>query len=429
MTMEGSLPRSLAQGLLLALLVLPTAVCLAASPYAAWKHGPPSDPNFFPIGVWLQSPANAAKYKAAGINFYVGLWKGPTEKQLAELKAAGMPVICAQNDVGLRHVDDPTIIGWMHGDEPDNAQRRADGKGYGPPIPPKRIEADYQKIRARDGSRPVLLNLGQGVAWDGWIGRGVRTNHPEDYVQYVQGCDIASFDIYPAVSQRPAVAGKLWYVARGVERLRHWAGPKRPIWNCIECTRISNPKVKPTPHQVRAEVWMSLLHGSRGLIYFVHQFQPTFIEAGLLHEPELLAAVTKINRQVRDLAPVLNSPTVRRIAHPKSPAQPLKPEGLPSFMLKADLTYAFYVQTAPADVPIDVMVKQYEQATYVFAVCMADAEATLTFGYKARPDGSDPPAEVLGEGRKIQRIPGRRLTDKFKPYDVHIYKLPPKRYR
>jgi hypothetical protein len=38
-----------------------------------------SDPNFFPLAVWLQSPNNAAKYKAAGINTYVGLWRGPTD--------------------------------------------------------------------------------------------------------------------------------------------------------------------------------------------------------------------------------------------------------------------------------------------------------------------------------------------------------------
>ena len=68
-----------------------------------------------------------------------------------------------------------------------------------------------------------MLNLGQGVAWDGWYGRGVRTNHPEDYAEYVRGGDIISFDIYPAVHDKPAVAGKLWYVARGVERLRGWA--------------------------------------------------------------------------------------------------------------------------------------------------------------------------------------------------------------
>ena len=44
---------------------------------------------------------------------------------------------------------------------------------------------------------------------------------------------------------------------------------------------------------------MSLIHGSRGLIYFVHQFEPRFKEASLLDDAELLPGVTAINRQIR----------------------------------------------------------------------------------------------------------------------------------
>ena len=151
----------------------------AMTAYQAWKNGPPADPGYFPIAVWLQDPKNAPKYKAAGINLFVGLWKGPTEEQLKALTDAGMPVICDQNEVGLKHKDDPIIVAWMHGDEPDNAQPLGGGKtGWGPPIPPPQIEGDYKKIKASDPTRPVMLNLGQGVAWDGWIGRGVRTNKP-----------------------------------------------------------------------------------------------------------------------------------------------------------------------------------------------------------------------------------------------------------
>ena len=67
-----------------------------------------------------------------------------------------------------------------------------------------------------------MLNLGQGVAWDEWFGRGPRSNHPEDYPEYVKGCDIVSFDIYPVVHGSPEVRGKLEFVARGVERLVGW---------------------------------------------------------------------------------------------------------------------------------------------------------------------------------------------------------------
>jgi hypothetical protein len=55
------------------------------NPYGKWKNGPPADPGYFPIAVWLQDPVNAAQYKAAGINLYVGLWDGPTDQQLGEL--------------------------------------------------------------------------------------------------------------------------------------------------------------------------------------------------------------------------------------------------------------------------------------------------------------------------------------------------------
>jgi hypothetical protein len=65
-----------------------------SSPYAAWQDGPPKDAGFFPIAVWLQSPANAAKYRAIGVNVYVGLWRGPNAEQIAELSKHNMPVFC-----------------------------------------------------------------------------------------------------------------------------------------------------------------------------------------------------------------------------------------------------------------------------------------------------------------------------------------------
>src|ERR1019366_616557 len=91
------------------------AAAVGGSVYGQWKNGPPKDPNWFPLAVWCQDPSNAEKYKAIGINTYVALWEGPTEEQLAALKKAGMLCFCELNEVGLKHKDDPTIIGWMHG--------------------------------------------------------------------------------------------------------------------------------------------------------------------------------------------------------------------------------------------------------------------------------------------------------------------------
>jgi len=376
----------------------------ANSHYAAWENGPQKSEDFFPIAVWLQSPGNAPRYKAIGINLYVGLWSGPTQAQIDELKKYHMPVICGFNRYARQHLDEKIIVGWMHGDEPDNAQSLGRGKGYGPPIAPEKIVEDYKKIRSQDPTRPVLLNLGQGVAWDGWHGRGVRTNHSEDYRQYVQGGDIVSFDIYPAVHDKPAVAGKLWYVPQGVDRLRQWTEGKRTIWNCIECTHIGNAQVKPTPRQVKAEVWMSLIHGSTGLIYFSHQFQPRFIEAGLLADKEMAAAVGRINRQIHELAPVLNSPAVEQaVAVETDPAE-----------VTADSTRSLPMA------PVATMVKRHGSATYLFAVRMEDKPAKATFRLT---DLSGAAAiEVLGEQRTLSAEKGC-FTDNFAPYEVHLYRL------
>jgi hypothetical protein len=248
-------------------------------------------------------------------------------------------------------------------------------------------------MRAADPTRPVFLGLGQGVAWDNWKGRGTRRNHPEDYPEYVKGCDIASFDIYPVVHQSPEVAGKLQFVARGVERLVNWAGTNRIVWNCIECTRIYQPHAKATPQQVRCEVWMSLVHGSRGLVYFVHEWKPRFNESALLDDPEMLVAVTAINRQITRLAPVLNSPTVKD---------------------------AVEVASENEDVPVAAMAKQADNALYLFAVGMGDGKTTAKFTLKNFTSGQA--VEVLDENRTLTAKNGV-FADNFGSWAVHLYRI------
>lgn len=350
------------------------------------------DSNAFPLAVWLQQPDHAPAYRRAGFNLYVGLWDGPTEGQLRKLQQAGMPVICTQNEVALRLASECSILAWMHHDEPDNAQSRGARFGFGSPVTTAKVVAEYRRLKALDPLRPILLNLGQGVAWDGWYGRGRRTNHPEDYPEYLKGCDIASFDIYPMNHGSAAVAGNLTFVARGVQRLRMWTGDRKPVWNCIECTQIGKTGRKPTPTEVRAEVWMALIHGSRGLIYFVHQFEPTFKEAALLADPEMLAAVTALNRQITELAPVLQSPTIRE-------AQSFRT-----------------TNTVPA---VATLIKRHQDSTYFFAVAMSTNVTEESFALEGVPTATR--IEVLGEHRSLAATNGV-FSDRFDPWAVHLYR-------
>ncbi len=108
----------------------------------------------------------------------------------------------------------------------------------------------------------------------------------------------------------------------------------------------------------------------------------------------MLEAVTALNREITDLAPVLNSPEMQ------------KPNG---------------VQTDDQSAPITVLIKEREGARYLFAVAMRDGSTTATFS--AGVQEGDKTVEVLGEKRTLIARNGR-FKDHFGPWDVHLYRIP-----
>ncbi len=352
-----------------------------------------SDPNFFPISVWYQSVANAQAYKDNGINLYV-LPLALDESSINTLKSVGMKCIINQNATALSHLKDSIIYGWHIGvDEPDNAQE--DGKGgYLPCIDPAIIIKTYSQLKANDPSRPVYLNLGVGVADLGWFGRGDCCNNLDTYRAnsngYVNGGDILSFDIYPVNGGAESHRNKLWYVAKGIDSLKSWSLNKKPVWVWIETTKISDSSVgTPTANDIKAEVWMALIHGARGIGYFCHSFG--HYEAGLLFaDASILSSVKTLNKQITALAPVLNSASTKGYAT---------------------------VSSSNGAVPIDIMTKKYGGKNYLFAVTMRPGETVATFHVT-----SGKTVEVIGENREIPVVKGT-FTDSFASYGVHLYKV------
>jgi hypothetical protein len=357
-----------------------------AAYYKKWTHGPPSDPSFWPIMVWLQSPPNATKYKNVGINFFVGLYQGPTETQLTQLAAAGIPTICDQGGVWKAHANDTTIRGWLQPDEPDNAQANASG-GYDPCIAPATIVSGYQTMVTNDATRPVMLGLGRGVADTNWVGRGTCTGMTAMYPMYAMGGDILAFDIYPVNEGVP-----LEMVPAGVDNLIKWSGGTKPVIADIEASNFNNT-ARPSPAQIRSEVWMAIVHGAAGTQYFCHRFAPTFSETDCLDDMPTGAAMKSINAQLAALAPVLNTPPVGN---------------------------GVTVKSSVAAIPVDVLLKRQGGATYLFATEMRAGTTHATFTFARLPATAT--AEVLGESRTLPVTNGV-LEDDFQSYAVHLYKL------
>lgn len=369
------------------------------SPYSGWSRGVPTDPAFFPLGVWLQIPQHASEFAGIGVNVFVGNNAGTDSigaSDLANLKRLGMYAIIGQDSVGLANISDPTIIAWwMSPDEPDNAQ--PDGKGgYGPAMANSAIVSEYQTMKAADSTRPIYLGLGQGVANTGYYGRG--SNAPPES-GYVPGSDIVNFDIYPynnCGNSDPSVAptcGQFWLNALGIDNLRQWATRGQATWTWIETTQIDTTGQAPTPTQTASEVWLSIIHGANGIGYFVDTWVPSFREDGVFADPGMVTGLTSLNAKIKSFAPVINS---------------------------ADIPGIVTVSSSATATPVDILVKASGTALYVFAAASRDGTTAATF--KIAGLTGTVSVDVQGENRSIA-ADANGFTDQFAQNAVHIYKI------
>jgi len=107
----------------------------------------------------------------------------------------------------------------------------------------------------------------------------------------------------------------------------------------------------------------------------------------------MLNAVTALNRQISELAPVLNSAMVKGGA---------------------------VVKSEKPDVPVAFMLKRHQGSTYLFAVGMRDGSTRATF----KVDGlsGEKKVNVPGENRTIIAQDGN-FSDEFAPWEVHLYHI------
>jgi hypothetical protein len=369
------------------------------SPYAGWSRGIPTDPAFFPIGVWLQLPSHAQELANIGVNIYIGN-NAQTDplmaSDLATLKGLGMYAIVGQDSLGLANIGNTTIIGWwMDPDEPDNAQSNGDG-GYGPPVAPATLVTRYSAYKAADATRPIYLGLGQGVAYPSYEGRG---SNPPPESGYVPASDITAFDIYPynncnGDANEKVTCDEFWLNAAGIDNLHAWANRNQAAWTDFETTMIDvSATVGPTPTQTVSEVWLALIHSANGVIYFIDSWKPSFREDAIFLNSAMVSAVTALNQQIKALAPELNS---------------------------GNITNLVTVTSSNASAPVDTMVKANGTSIYVFSAIARAGTATASYTINGMTGNAV--ATVVGESRSVNITAGK-FSDAFAANAVHIYKI------
>jgi hypothetical protein len=372
--------------------------------FGRWSNSFPTDPSFFPIGVWNETLAELSwiqQYKDLGINTFVSLYNGVTTPMLDAIRNAGMYVV--GGPTGPSPDPGSVFAARYFADEPDGIYVCNHGLPswlaelcsgvVGSHTFASSVDAMSNELARRDPTRPVFNQYTKPVALPGY-GSPHTLN---DLRTFARAGDITSFDYYPISD--PWTPGQVWDIYRATRHTRELANRSQPVWVFIETSYIFpetwGNRRSPTPAQMQAEVWQAIIGGARGIEYFNHNFyeqdprQPP--SQRVLITPayaEMAAAAKQVNERLHRLAPVINAP------------------------------FAEGFVTATGNV--NVMAKYHAGSFYVFAATSQHASQQVTFTLNGIEGAT---AVALDEGRSLP-VTGGRFTDSFQgETGVHVYRI------
>jgi hypothetical protein len=291
----------------------------------------------------------------------------------AQVTAAGLHMIRAPlpdpaQDIA-KHKNDHLLLAWAQMDEPDANGNLSQNMSA--------LRSRYASLNALPGHPPIYTNMG---------GSDLMVTG-QAYQQAFTYTDWTANDIYPVSGwlDERFTRGELTLVGKALAQMDAFA-PGKPRFDWIETNNILG-KGDPTQAEVRAEIWIAVVAGARGILYFQEQVEPDF---NLLSTTGAVRA--EMGRQhgtITQLAGVLQGP--------------INPSNMGA--------------TAPA--PLMIGWRQSASGRYIIVVntsgsTVSGASVTLTGLTGAQA------ASVWDEARMVS-ISNGILTDDFAPYARHIY--------
>jgi hypothetical protein len=307
---------------------------------------------FFPLMVWSLCPNGYEPALLVGINLFA---ENPCNPDLAEQLGALAGKALSAGVIGQAPATGTGLIGWFYPDE-------GDAKGLVP-------EAMQPPPPGAPGGGITLLTLSNHF----YSGAAPLPQGRGMYPGLVARAQVVGFDLYPL--QEWCRPDRLAEVLSAQQELVRLAAGK-PTFQWIEAGPMKCPNVAVTPEVVRAESWLAVVGGARGLGFFPSEWQPPIQQA-----------ITQVTHDVKALGPAL-------LAAPTP---------------------------ASASGGVRVAARAYGGALYVIAVNPASGPARAELRV---PGLGGRAVSVLGEGRQVQAS-GGAFTDAFGPLGVHLYIAPP----
>ena len=375
--------------------------------YTQWANAFPAAASFFPVGVF---PAEAlpSDLAAIGINYFTPMrndaagtwcpvWSNTNGDDMTHVNA--QPGFYA----GAAFYSEISGMPWgsravfeVFGDELDgnagnffncaSANIKANNQaGTWGGLTAAAFTGAIGASKSDDPSRPTYIQVTTALM-DGTSNYNYSLAEKQSIAA---ATNLFSFDIYPIVKRN----GNVYDTYDQVTEARGYCLDARPVFPFIEMDHQDNGAIYPTPAQTVAEVWNAIIAGARGVQYF-DQYgnitNPAYTGGGHYAAGAMYDAISAVNAQLQELAPVLNSPFANG-----------------------------YVTSGSSGVRY--MAKYYSSTFYVFASSHQDASQSVTF---TAAGGYSGPVTVTGESRTVTASSGT-FTDTFaSATDVHIYEIP-----
>jgi hypothetical protein len=265
-------------------------------------------PPYILISVYMQPASSFQKWKDRGCNAITtdkSKPDSPPETQAsrtAYFKAAadlGMKVIIGSDPLGAGNdLSRPGFLAWSQPDEPENWGRvvkNPDGS-FNWPATTAKYNLDYRSLKNAAPNVPVYGNFNGGPL----MSARETTTDPRNitlptYREFAKGADWLSADFYIRPQGRPpeqlANYGKMQDILQSI-------GPGKPTYAVIECCDqgLTNG-VAPNASEVRAAIWIAMIHGAQGIAYF-----PLKVQGGFMWDntpPDVAAAMPVIAAELQ----------------------------------------------------------------------------------------------------------------------------------
>jgi hypothetical protein len=320
---------------------------------------------FFPVMLIDQCSADAAQHaRTLGVNLIVNE-SCPSLTATLQLRAIEGHTL-AVLPIAAKSVRGNKLVGWTFPDEPE-------GNGW----TPAKLQRAHPVRRGTNDGLLTFMTTGAGF----YRSTYTPANTPKVvYGQYARLADVAGFDLYPLGH----CSSDLGAVYDAQIAFNHIVG-KMPTFQWIETGAIKPEYCggfKMQPAELRAEVWLAVAGGARGIGYFTHTWSPAHSAFDV--SSSIQRAIAKTNNLLSAVRPALLGQTILSGANSTS---------------------------------VKVVARRAGNTTYVIAVNAARVPINVQLHVPALRDGA---VKVFGEKRSLSSH-SDGLADSFAPLGVHIY--------